>query len=87
MELQEAIEQIKRLMAEVGDYLHDEGFHDHMDSDELLTVVLRAHLWLDRELRLMIEGPLPHPERLTISWTSLTDSNSSQRSASSRRRR
>lgn len=68
MEPQEAIEHVNKLMGEVGDYLHDEGFHDHMDSDELLTVVLRAHLWLDRELRLMIERPLPHPERLIRSW-------------------
>lgn len=68
MEPQEAIEQINRLMGEVADYLHDDGFHEHMDSDELLTVVLRAHLWLDRELRLMIESPLPHPDRLRTSW-------------------
>jgi hypothetical protein len=44
-------------------------FEEHLDRDDMMAVILRAHMLIERELTAIIERPLPHPERLRRSWS------------------
>lgn len=45
------------------------GFEEHLEKDDLMAVVLRAHMLVERELTAIIQHPLPHPERLRRTWS------------------
>lgn len=68
-DLDTALEEIHRLMHDVREDLKSGGFDRHMESDDLLGILLRAHLWIERALKAVIERSLKHPERLRARWS------------------
>lgn len=76
MEADRPREELERLASEIGTVTHrmmndllGAGFEEHLDRDDLMAVVLRAHMLIERELTAIIERPLPHPERLKRVWS------------------
>lgn len=58
------LEHMERVMSAVQAELDAGDFDAHLRDDDLLAVVLRAHMWVERELAAIVEAPLPHPELL-----------------------
>lgn len=61
--------QLDELMATMTADLNEVGFDVHLEDDDLLGVVLRAHMLVERELTEILEAPLPRPERLRQPWS------------------
>lgn len=68
-ELDGVKQKLDRLMATMTDDLNEVGFDVHLDDNDLLGVVLRAHMLVEREFTEILEAPLPHPERLHQQWS------------------
>jgi hypothetical protein len=69
-------QELEAIKAHIGEILgrieadqFEGGFMEHLASDDLLGLVLRAHLWVERELEAIITALLPFPERLRRRWS------------------
>lgn len=67
--MEHVMDDIGAVVQRMGVDLADVGFDRHLDDVDLLGVILRSHMLVERELTAIIEQPLPHPERLRRQWS------------------
>jgi hypothetical protein len=66
MDLDEMLADINVIMSAVADDLNAHEFHRHMQSDDPLGMVLRAHLFIEREITIILRHLLPEPSQ--VDW-------------------